>query len=140
MSTPNPLTNITNAFSSTLLPPETHFRPDTQQEIVQFWSSLPKGSGGGSPQVPLSIFSLNLLFIKICASDEDPLNPTSKQRNLYSASTRASSTVVVIYSQISLASSWRYVSHLVPYSVGDVLSGSELFLYLFPVRRVSRGA
>ena len=38
------------------------------------------------------IFSLKSLLLKICASDEDPLDPTLTQRNLYSALTRASNT------------------------------------------------
>ena len=57
----------------------------TQQEIVQIWFSLPQGF---RRQKPASIFSL----LKICASDEDLLDLTSTQRNLYSALTRASST------------------------------------------------
>ena len=72
-----------------------------------------------SPLVPSSIFCFNLLRLNICTSDEDPLDPTSTKRNLQSASTRASSTREKspyncnIHLQISWASSWLYVSHLV---------------------------
>ena len=40
-----------------------------------------------------------------------------------------------IHFQISWASSWQYVSHLVP---PDIPSCSELHLYLFKVSRISR--
>ena len=63
-----------------------------QEEIVQIWPSLPSSSGGRSPKVPLLIFSLKSLLLKKRASDEDPLDPTLTQRNLYSVLTRASST------------------------------------------------
>ena len=53
----------------------------TQEIVVQIWPSLPS-----------VIFFFNLLQLKICAPDEDPLDPTSTHRNLYSVSTRASST------------------------------------------------
>ena len=43
-----------------------------------------------------------------------------------------------IHSQISWAPSWQYVFHLVPLEHGDIPSGSELFLHIFPVFRVSR--
>ena len=43
----------------------------TKQEIVQICPPPPRGSGGGSPKVPSSIFFLNLLQLKICAFDKD---------------------------------------------------------------------
>ena len=59
----------------------------TQQEVVQGWPFL-SSSGAGSPKVPSSIFSLKLLLLKIYASEQEPLDPQSIHRNLYSASTR----------------------------------------------------
>ena len=49
-------------------------------------------SGGENPKVPSSIFFCNLQQLNISASDEDPLDPASIQLNLWSASTRDSST------------------------------------------------
>ena len=63
----------------------------TQQDIVLIWPST-SGSRGGNPKVPFSMFSLQLLLLKIYASDEDRLDPTLTHRNLYSALTKASST------------------------------------------------
>ena len=112
----------------------------TQQEIVQIWSSLPIGSGARSPKVPSSIFSLKLLLLKICASDEVPLDPTLTQRNLYSASTIVSSiqgkeTLVVVI--VTARFLWLLHGDMLPghcsYCKGDIQSGSEFFLYLFPV-------
>ena len=53
----------------------------TQKEIMQIWPPPPpppppSGSGGRSLKVPSSIFFLKSLLLKICASDEDPLDPT----------------------------------------------------------------
>ena len=45
------------------------------------------GSGAGSLKVPFSIFFFILLWLIICVSDEDLLDPKSTQRNLYSALT-----------------------------------------------------
>ena len=63
----------------------------TLQKVMQIWSSL-SGSGAGSPKLPSLIFSLNSLLLKICASDEEPLDPQSIHMNLNSTLTRARST------------------------------------------------
>ena len=74
--------------------------------------------------MPSSISFFNLLRLNIFASDEDPLDPISTHRNLYSTSTKASSTrekalVAVIF------------THRV-WGGGGIPSASEL-LNLFPV-------
>ena len=111
-STLNLLTNIPNTFSTTLLPPVVCYSlfPDelssavwfqkpwyqgkgfvTQKEVVQIWSSFPEGFRWWKyprcyPRCFPHLSAIN------CASEEDPLDPTSTPMNLYSASTRASST------------------------------------------------
>ena len=77
------------------------------------------------------IYSLKSLLLKICASDEDPLDPTLTQRNLYSVSVRASNTWLL---QGDIFPAYY------PYSMGDIPSGSELYLHFFQVFRVSRAA
>ena len=59
---------------------------------MQVWPSLPQWFRWWKLKLPSSICSLKSLLLKNCASDKDPLDPTLTQRNLYSASTRASST------------------------------------------------
>ena len=109
----NLLARISNAFSSTIMPfgapvlcyslfpcelssAVGFYKPwhqgkgvVTKQEIVQIWSCLPQEFRGRNPGVLSSIFFLNLLWLNICTSDIDPLDPTSTQRNLYSALTKA---------------------------------------------------
>ena len=69
----------------------------TPQEIGQIWSSLFQGLDGGSSKVPSSIFFLFLIYLM----------------------------KIHLTQHISLASAWRYVSHLVPKSVGETF---HLFL------------
>ena len=45
--------------------------------VVQICSPFPSGSGGGSLKLPSSIFSLKLLLLKICASEQETLHPQS---------------------------------------------------------------
>ena len=54
----------------------------TQEKVVQIWPSLIQGAGSGSPKVPSSISFLNLLWVKLCASDDDPLDTTSTPVNI----------------------------------------------------------
>ena len=60
---------------------------------MQIWSSLPSGvQMAEAPSCHPQSSSTNLLQLNIRASDEDQLDPTSTQRNLYSVLTRARST------------------------------------------------
>ena len=76
------------------------------------------------PRLPSSIFSLRSLLSKICASEQEPLDPQSIHRNRYSASTRARRTrekalVVLIVTACFL---WLIHDSMLPvysaYSVG----------------------
>ena len=54
--------------------------------------SCPPFPRGSDHKLPSSIFSLKSFLLKICASEQDPLDPQSIHMNLYSASTRARGT------------------------------------------------
>ena len=56
-------------------------------------SSLGSGSPGGNPMAPVSSDALRAEALKIPLSEEEPLLPTSAQRNLYSESTKPRSTI-----------------------------------------------
>ena len=111
-STQNLLTNIPTVFSTTLCFWRSYswiffFSPVS---CILLWSftihgirakeSSPRNSENlvlpppvvQVPEAPSSPFSLKMLLLKICASDEDPLDPTIIHRNLYAALIRARST------------------------------------------------
>ena len=64
----------------------------TQQEVVQIWPSLCQRFRFRKPQVPSLIFSLRSLLLKICASEQEPLDSQSIYRNVYCVSTRTKGT------------------------------------------------
>ena len=109
----------------------------TQKEVVQIWPYVPKQV----QMLEAPSLILGLLQIASCASEQDPLDPQSTHMILYSASTRARSTrgkspcTCNTRCLISLASSWRYASHLLPLQCGEHSMGSKLFLHPFPLIR-----
>ena len=114
-----------------------HHRPARNNEnlVLLRWRKL---------QGAILDFFLNLQRLNVCSSDDDPLDPIYTQRNLYFASDRASSTggeedlVVEILSPRFLWLLHGDISHLMPQEHGDISSGSELLLHLFPVFKIGR--